>query len=127
MATILIIDDDPVFADMAKQRLERASHAVVVHIGPFGATVAAKNPALDLVLLGIFMPALQGPDLLELIRQRMPGSLPRVVFCSSMDETPLSELAKRHQVDGYIPKSAQRDEFMKAIHDVLGRRDSRAR
>ena len=36
MATILIIDDDPVFADMAKQRLERATHTVHVHVGPFG-------------------------------------------------------------------------------------------
>ncbi len=127
MATILIIDDDPVFADMAKQPLERAAHTVHVHIGPFGATVAAKNPALDLIILDIFMPALQGPDLLELIRQRMPGSLPRVVFCSSMDETPLWELATRHQVDGYISKSADRDNFLKAIDQVLAQRPHPAR
>jgi DNA-binding NarL/FixJ family response regulator len=88
--------------------------------------VAAKNPALDLIILDIFMPALQGPDLLELIRQRMPGSLPRVLFCSSMDETPLWELAARHQVDGCISKSANREAFLKAIDNVLAQRAHRA-
>ena len=42
MANILIIDDDGVYADMTRQRLERAGHHVVVHEGPFGATAAAK-------------------------------------------------------------------------------------
>jgi len=125
VASILIIDDDPVFSDMAKQRLERASHEVSVHIGPFGATVAARKPGLDLILIDVFMPALQGPDLVELIRQRNPGLRPKIMFCSSMDEGPLRELALRHLVEGCVPKSADRTQFVTAVEHVLERRPAR--
>ena len=43
MANILIIDDDPIFAGMLEQRLSRAGHAVSVHVGPFGSTLAARS------------------------------------------------------------------------------------
>jgi DNA-binding NarL/FixJ family response regulator len=121
LARILLIDDDPVYSDMAKQRLERAGHEVGVHLGPFGATAAAKRPGLDLIILDVFMPALQGPDLIELIHQTKPRVRAKIMFCSSMDEEALRDLAIRHQADGYISKSAARTDFLTAVGDVLQR------
>jgi two-component system response regulator MprA len=121
LARILLIDDDAVYSDMAKQRLERAGHEVTVHLGPFGATAAAKRPQFDLIILDVFMPALQGPDLIELIRQSKPKVRPKMMFCSSMDEDPLRELAVRHQADGYVSKSASRHDFLSAVEAVLER------
>jgi DNA-binding response OmpR family regulator len=118
MANILIIDDDPVYAGMMEQRLVRAGHEVELHIGPFGSTSAARRPGLDLVVLDVFMPGLDGPEVLELIR-RGPGARPRVVFCSSMDAEALGELALRHQVNGFIPKSASRQQVLECIEAVL--------
>jgi CheY-like chemotaxis protein len=80
MANILIVDDDPVYSDMTKQRLERAGHRVTVHVGPFGATAAARKPDIDLVILDVFMPGLSGPDLLTLIRQNRAESGARGVL-----------------------------------------------
>jgi DNA-binding NarL/FixJ family response regulator len=124
LARILIIDDDPVYSDLAKQRLERAGHDVEVHLGPFGATVAARKPGLDLIVLDVFMPALEGPDLLELMRQNNPRGMVKVIFCSSMDDGPLRELATRHQADGSVSKSSGRDEFLKAVQAVLERAET---
>ena len=119
MANILIIDDDEMYSNMIKQQLERAGHEVTVHVGPFGATVAARRKGLDLIVLDVFMPALGGPDLLELMRQSAPHSPTKVIFCSSMDPGPLRELAERHRADGYLPKSAQRHELVGLVANLL--------
>ncbi len=119
MASILIIDDDPVYSDMMKQRLERGGHEVSVHLGPFGATAAVRKPGIDLVILDVFMPALNGPDLLDLMRNNS-GALPvKVILCSSMDRGPLAAVAARHRVDGSLPKSADRLELLSTVANVL--------
>jgi CheY-like chemotaxis protein len=120
MGRILIIDDDPVFSDVAKQRLERAGHQVTVHLGPFGATAAAGDSALELILLDVFMPALSGPDLLEVMR-RSVRCRACVVLCSSMDPGPLKQLAEEHHAAGYVSKSAERAEFIDVIRRALER------
>jgi CheY-like chemotaxis protein len=118
MAKILIIDDDAVFSDMTKQRLERAGHHVSVHLGPFGATAAASDKYFDLIILDVFMPALSGPDLLEIMR-RNPRARAPVVFCSSMDPGPLGKLAAEHRAVGFVSKSASREEFIETIQRAL--------
>ena len=118
MAKILIIDDDPVFSDMTKQRLERAGHRVTVHLGPFGATAAASDGELDLIILDVFMPALSGPDLLEIMRKNQRTRAP-VIFCSSMDPAPLKKLAAEHRAVGSVSKSAGRTEFIQTVERAL--------
>jgi two-component system response regulator PfeR len=124
MASILIIDDDPIYAGMLEQRLARAGHQVTVHLSPFGSTVAARRPGLDLVVLDVFMPGLDGPALLEVMRRDAVSARPKVMFCSSMDAASLRELAARHQVQGFVPKSALREHVLESVERVL--RSSRA-
>jgi len=120
MANILIIDDDPVFSDMTKQRLERAGHHVALHIGPFGATAVACDPSLDLIIIDVFMPGLSGPDVLGVMRKNARVRAP-VIFCSSMDDAPLRQLAKEHGAIGHISKSTERAEFVETVGRVLAR------
>ncbi len=118
MASILIVDDDPVYSEMTKQRLERAGHRVIVHSGPFGASAAARRADIDLVILDVFMPGLSGPDLLAVMRQRSESKA-LVIFCSSMDPQPLAKLAAEHGADGWIPKSAPRNDIVQYIASQL--------
>jgi CheY-like chemotaxis protein len=119
MAKILIIDDDPIYSDMTRQRLERAGHEVTLHSGPRGATVAARKPGIDLILLDVFMPALCGPELLDLMRQNHREPIAKVIFSSSMDADPLRALAEQHKAHGSIPKSAARGELLSLVEAVL--------
>lgn len=119
MANILIIDDDSDYANMTQQRLERAGHYVTVHLGPFGATKTASQLGFDLILLDVFMPGLSGPQLLEVMRQNRAVARVKVVLCSSMDAGPLKALAEEHHADGFIPKSAERQELVATIQRVL--------
>src|SRR5689334_19497839 len=104
---------------MTQQRLERAGHLVSLHIGPFGATKAASQLGIDLILLDVFMPGLSGPQLLEVMRQNKAVSHTKVVFCSSMDPGPLKALAEEHEADGFVPKSADRKELLTVVERVL--------
>lgn len=122
MASILIIDDDENFANMTQQRLERAGHSVAVHVGPFGATKAASQLGIDLILLDVFMPGLSGPQLLEVMRQNRSVAHAKVVFCSSMDPGPLQTLAQEHHADAFVPKSAERQELLAVVTRVLAGR-----
>jgi DNA-binding NarL/FixJ family response regulator len=121
MGNILIIDDDPIYSDMLRERLQREGHQVTVHLGPFGGTAAAAQADLDLIILDVFMPGLDGPDLLALMRKRQAAThkSAKVMFMSSMDAEPLRELASRHQADGSLPKSARRAEVLEYVASML--------
>lgn len=119
MAKILIIDDDPVFSDMTDQRLQLAGHQVEVHLGPFGATAAANRSDIDLIILDVFMPALPGPELLEIMRQKNTRSRALVMFYSSMDPDELAQLAISRGADGWSSKALGRDAFLAAVEDTL--------
>jgi CheY-like chemotaxis protein len=119
MANILIIDDDATYAMLTQQRLERAGYSVSLHIGPFGATKAASQLGIDLVLLDVFMPGLSGPQLLDVMRQNRAVAHTKVIFCSSMDPAPLKALAEEHQAEGFVPKSAERHELLATVARVL--------
>lgn len=121
MGNILIIDDDPIYSDMLKERLVRQGHRVTVHLGPFGGTVAAAQPDLDLVILDVFMPGLNGPELLGLMRKREGSLSCKVMFMSSMDAEPLRELAILHQADGWLPKAASRAQVLDYVASLVPR------
>ena len=123
MAKFLIIDDDPIYSEMLKERLVREGYQATVHLGPFGGTAAAAQPDLDLIILDVFMPGLDGPDLLALMRKRRAAvHLPaKVMFMSSMDAEPLRELAARHQADGSLPKSAGRAQILEYVASLLAK------
>ncbi len=126
MANILIIDDDPVYAEMLEQRLTRAGHRASVHIGPFGGTLAARKEGLDLIVLDVFMPGLDGGSLLALMR-RDGIRRPRVLLCSSMDPAPLRDLAVKIHADGWVTKSAGRLQLLARVDQLLSRHSSAER
>lgn len=59
-AEILIVDDSALILELYRDVFEAAGFEVITRNTPFGtsSTIAAKKP--DIVLLDVFMPALQG-------------------------------------------------------------------
>jgi CheY-like chemotaxis protein len=118
MAKIMIIDDDPIFAEVTLQRLQTSGHLVEVHDGALGALTAIRLGNFDVVVVDVFMPAIQGTRLTELIRERGQGS-PRVVLTSSMDTEELSKLAVKHGADAWVSKSANRAELNAVVSKMI--------
>ena len=63
MPRILIIDDDPVYGELTKQRLEILGYEVTFHEGSYGALNEVLKGEHDIVILDVFMPGLDGPKL----------------------------------------------------------------
>jgi CheY-like chemotaxis protein len=72
VARILVVDDDPVMQITIRLLLERAGHHVVVAENGYKGLAAFDTADFDLLLLDIFMPAMDGLETMRLVRQRQP-------------------------------------------------------
>jgi len=67
-AKILLVDDDRVFAEMYKLRLESSGYEVVIVEDGEKALVTAMRERPDLILLDIMMPKINGLDVLDILK-----------------------------------------------------------
>ncbi|HLM76443.1 MAG TPA: response regulator [Polyangiaceae bacterium] len=118
MATILIVDDDPSFGAMLRQRLMRTGHRVDFQQGAFG-TLNKLKQGYDLLIIDVYMPALDGTRLIQEIRRSPDLGGLRIILASSMDEAPLAALAKQHGADSYLWKAAPSVEIVATVGAVL--------
>ena len=91
MATILVVDDNPAVARMMARLLEsKGYHAVLAPDGPSALdAVRAGTPPVDLVLLDMMMPDMDGLEVLRRLRDESPrrdgNPLPVIMF-SAVDD-----------------------------------------
>jgi CheY-like chemotaxis protein len=78
VASVLIVDDDPSVLAMVKRTLERAGHDVAVAADGRAGIAALDAGNTDLLIVDIFMPTMDGLELLRDVRRHRPG-LPVVV------------------------------------------------
>jgi DNA-binding NarL/FixJ family response regulator len=117
---VLIVEDHPIFADALQMTIAAAlSDARVVH----AATLAEARAALesgaefDLALLDLWLPDTHGFAGLIELRWRFP-KLP-IVIVSAFSEPGIVHKAIVCGAAGFIPKSARRESFLRAIRKVL--------
>lgn len=91
----------------------------ILEASDYGETLdqAKDNPDLDLILIDLVMPGMNGPHGLELLRTKAPGT-PIMVVSVSEDRNDLLQCVSLGAV-GYVPKTASGDEIIKAIQLVL--------
>lgn len=84
MANILLVDDDPIYRDLVEIMLERDGHAVttaengVQCLRLLVAGGDAPEKAYDLVITDLFMPKMNGADLVAAIREHCGGDIPLI-------------------------------------------------
>jgi CheY-like chemotaxis protein len=91
MATILVVDDNPTVARMMARLLENKGHRTVVAAdGPSAlGAVRAASPPVDLVLLDMMMPDMDGLEVLRRLQSgptRPDGTRPPVIMFSAVDD-----------------------------------------
>jgi two-component system KDP operon response regulator KdpE len=90
-ATILVVDDNPAVARMMARLLEsKGYHAVLAADGPSALdAVRASTPPVDLVLLDMMMPDMDGLEVLRRLQSEAspPGAAPPpVIMFSAVDD-----------------------------------------
>jgi CheY-like chemotaxis protein len=124
LAYVLIIDDDPVFAELTSRRLMTGGHRVDVRHEANGALVAeVRRAQYDVVLVDVVMPGISGPTMVDALGAS-PLGRPALLFFSSADVSELANLAVTHGADGWISKSATRVDLLERVELALKRRSN---
>src|SRR6186997_1429367 len=84
MATILVVDDDPIVRDVVVRYLERDGHRTLVAGDGNHADELLRREALDLVVLDVMLPGRDGLALSRSIRSR--SSLPIILLTARGEE-----------------------------------------
>lgn len=120
---LIIADDHKMFIDGLMSILKDAAELNVTLTAKNGAQVAKYleiNGADDLHLLitDLTMPEMDGIELNKIVKENYP-SLKTLVVSMHIDGGMIDKLI-RNNVDGYVPKNAEKEELLNAIHTILG-------
>jgi DNA-binding NarL/FixJ family response regulator len=118
--TILIADDHPLFRGALRQALGSIMpEAAVIEASGLDDVMAAmaRERDLDLILLDLTMPGVQGFSGLMYLRAQHPD-VP-VVIVSATEEAPVIRRALDFGASGFIPKSLDADHIGAAVNAVL--------
>jgi two-component system, OmpR family, alkaline phosphatase synthesis response regulator PhoP len=121
MKTILVVDDEPKIAALARDYLEHAGYAVVVASNGRAALDAVGRSHPDLVVLDLGLPELDGLDVTREIRR--DSTLPIVMLTARDDEID-KLLGLELGADDYLTKPFSPRELVARVKAVLRRVDA---
>lgn len=117
---ILIADDHALFREGLRymlQELEENVRVLEVRSASEAMDAVGRNDDLDLILLDLSMPGLDGFAGLRLLRERFP-EIPVVVVSASEDPDDVRR-ALTGDASGYIPKSTTGRDMLDALRHIL--------
>jgi CheY-like chemotaxis protein len=125
MASVLVIDDEPAVLAAIRLILEREGHDVTVAANGRAGIAALNAGRFEVLIADIFMPAMDGLELLREVRQHRP-ELPVIVTSGASifgpaDQAPdfLAMAVKLGAVRG-IRKPFTPDQLVAAMNECLG-------
>ena len=123
MKTVLVVDDEPKIAALARDYLEHAGFAVLVAGDGRAALEAARRRRPDLVVLDLGLPSLDGLDVTRELRR--DGEIPIVMLTARDDELD-KLLGLELGADDYITKPFSPRELVARVKAVLRRSEREA-
>jgi CheY-like chemotaxis protein/anti-sigma regulatory factor (Ser/Thr protein kinase) len=114
---ILVVDDDRTTRHVLSKVLTGAGFTTSVAKDGIEALKALRARRFDVLLLDVWMPRMNGLDLLS--RLRNEKSRPRVVVMTSDDAPETLLKAVREQAFKYVHKPVQSDDLLQTVRDVL--------
>jgi DNA-binding response OmpR family regulator len=121
MKTILVVDDEPKIADLARDYLEHAGFSVRTARDGEAALAVVRRDRPDLVVLDLGLPGLDGLDVTRAIRR--DSNLPVIMLTARDDE--LDKLVGLELgADDYLTKPFSPRELVARVRAVLRRVDS---
>ena len=116
--TLLLADDDTELSGLLKEYFE--SEGFQVRLAPDGiaALEEARKPGLDLIVLDVMMPGMNGMDVLKALRQE--SKLPVIMLTARGDDMDRI-LGLELGADDYVPKPCNPRELLARIRAVMRR------
>jgi len=123
MKTILVVDDEPRIAELARDYLEHAGFGVRIAATGEAALQSVRRDRPDLVVLDLGLPGIDGLDVTRSIRR--DSSLP-VIMLTARDDELDKLLGLELGADDYLTKPFSPRELVARVRAVLRRVDASA-
>ena len=117
MSRILVVDDDRTTRHVLSKVLTSAGFTTSMAKDGVEALKVLRSRRFDLLLLDVWMPRMNGLDLLAQLRKRK--SRPRVVVMTSDDAPETLLKAVREQAFKYVHKPVESPELLQTVRDAL--------
>src|SRR5210317_1295562 len=116
--TILLADDDTELSGLLKEYFESESFNVRLAPDGLAALEEARKPGLDLIVLDVMMPGMNGMDVLRELRKE--SKLPVIMLTARGDDMDRI-LGLELGADDYVPKPCNPRELLARIRAVMRR------
>ena len=117
-AKILVVDDDPSILAVV-HRLLRHSHLDVLEAKCATEALALlQKQAVSVVITDYMMPAMNGIDLLILVRERWPGTV-GILMTASSDMQIAADAVNRHLISFFVPKPWDNGKFVDLVGQAV--------
>lgn len=126
--SVLIVDDDPMARRLAEFVLTKDGYGVLsAESGEACIDILKKGSSVDLVLLDIEMPSMNGVETLEKIRADKSIAETKVIFLTASDLSQFEDVSKRLGVLDFISKPLYGPEILERIKKVFAKEDASAK
>ncbi len=119
---ILIVDDDPAYAKIVREWIKDKYKVDIVTAGMQAITFLLKHPEsdkVDLILLDYEMPVVDGPQVLQMLRQEPATANIPVIFLTGNGTKEAVTRVMELKPDGYLLKSTQKEDLIKFLKERL--------
>ena len=117
IATVLHVDDDPLISELIKYRLERQNCRVLVAKSGKEALELFKKFPVDIAVLDVSMPRMDGFELLKELRRLNPV-LPVIMLTGLKDDKNLF-MSLKHGCNSLLEKPVPIDLLISHIHRLI--------
>jgi two-component system, cell cycle sensor histidine kinase and response regulator CckA len=117
---ILVVDDEPLIREMAREILENFGYAVLEAVdGQAGLDTFLDTPGgFDLVILDLVMPRLHGFQVMDRILQVAPGT--RILISSGFSPDSRPELTKPTPTTAFLAKPYRSRDLLEQVQKLIG-------
>jgi len=118
---ILVVDDEPRIAEIAKDYLERAGYGVTVAGNGVDALAIARTRHPDLIVLDLGLPQMDGLDVTRTLRRQ--SNVPIIMLTARVDESD-TLVGLELGADDYVTKPFSPKELVARVRAVFRRIDA---
>ena len=123
MATVLVVEDERDSRELLARTVRKGGHTAVVAANGWEALLALDEAPVDLVLLDLMMPGMDGPTFLSILRNDQRRRSVPVVLVTALSEGDLLSSAARLGVSKCLKKAHYTpQDLLETIDQVLATR-----
>lgn len=115
MSRVLVVDDNPMNAHLAKLMLGRAGWDATTVDSAFAALERLAIEQFDVVVTDISMPGMSGNDLCRQIRQRLGAGAPRIVAFTAFAMEHQKQAIMESGFDALVVKPVSAEALLAAV------------